>query len=140
MAKFTITFKDPDNDRSSIIGQVAYQNKLDEDAVYDLVDRFAGEYVTLQFDTEAGTCAVLEDGDNGVNDYNSYGKTAVDVEEDEDAAWEIEELTRQVKQTRKDYEDEPDKESRYAKGLLKFIIDTNAEIKNLKINSGLDDV
>jgi len=56
MAKFTITYKDPDGPYDSI-----YDAKLTipVDEVERVCDKFKiGEYLTLELDTEAMTCVV----------------------------------------------------------------------------------
>lgn len=138
MAKFTLTFKDPDNDHYEIIEKIARQNKLDPDEVQALVSRFTdGEYVTLQFDTAKNKCWVLYEGKEGVNDFKEERDVVLKVTNIRDKYFEgrqtyIATLQGQIDEAMQTYKAESDKKSPAAKNLLRFIEDTRHELNGLK--------
>ena len=138
MAKFTITFKDTDpmgqgeTGLGGTVARFAAQNKLDEDEVDALVDAYidCGEMVTLQFDTEAGTCTVVKADERGINDWVDDGaRVEIDVKWGKTREEEVAELQRQVDEAVATLAKEEDKTTPYAQGLVKFIWDTKKEIE-----------
>ena len=141
MAKFTLTWKDQDNDNYETIAKVAKQNNLSIAEVEKLVDRFTdGECVTLQFDTEKGKCWVLFDGKEGVNDWKVERDVVLSLPD----RWEkyttgresyIATLQAQIDEALTAYQQETDRKSPAAKNLLRFIEDTRQELNALKASN-----
>lgn len=144
MAKFTLTFKDPDNDHYEVIEAVAKSSKLDPDEVQALVNRFTdGEYVTLQFDTDKNKCWVVFTDKEGVDDWQPVQGGDVickatnirDKYNDGRDAY-IGVLQEQLDEALDTYRSEDDKQSSAAKNLLRFIEDTRQELNGLKSAKG----
>jgi hypothetical protein len=138
MAKFTLTFKDPDNDHYEIIEKIARQNKLDPDEVQALVSRFTdGEYVTIQFDTDKNKCWVLFTNKEGVNDFKPERDVVIKTTD----YWEkyttgrkvhVASLQAQIDEAVTAYQAEEDKKSPAARNLLRFIEDVRQELNGFK--------
>lgn len=124
--KFTLTFKDPDMDIEDLAEVMQEQTGRD---YYDFISQWTGgEYITVQFDTEAGTCVVLNDGDSGVNDHWKKPEVIATFERQDDIK-RVEELKRQLDEALDTLSKEEDKSTPYAVNLLKFIMDTRDQIK-----------
>lgn len=125
--RFTLTFKDPDMDIQDL-ADVMF-DKTGQD-YYNFVHQWTdGEYVSIQFDTVAGTAVVLKQNEAGVNDHWDKDQNVVARVDHARFSNEADELKRQLNEAADSLAKEEDKTTPYARGLLKFIIDTRDQIK-----------
>jgi hypothetical protein len=122
--KFTLTFKDPDMNIGGLSDFMYDKTGMD---YFDFICQWTdGEYVTIQFDTEAGTATVLKEGEPGVNEHHEkldiVGKVKLPSNE-------IGELKRQLDEALESLAKEEDKSTPYAQSLLKFIMETRGAIR-----------
>ena len=138
MAKFTLTFTEPEEDVYEIIETIARQHNLDESEVEKFVHRFTeGGSVTLQFDTEKNKCFVVFSYKEGINDFKDERDViakATDIHDkyNEGRKAHIDMLQAQMDEALDAYRNETDKKSSAAKNLLRFIEDTRQELNGFK--------
>jgi hypothetical protein len=122
--KFTLTFKDPDYDTEDMADVLYDKTGIDfYDFIHEWVD---GEYITLQFDTDAKTCTVVKSGENGINEHWDRPDVVAAVKP---VDTETPELKRQLDEALETLSKEEDKSTPYAQSLLRFIMDTREQIK-----------
>lgn len=67
--KFRATFKSPDSVYDGVFDALKREDKLDDPGLQDSLMAFSkqfvwfGEFITVEFDTELGTCTVLPSRD-----------------------------------------------------------------------------
>lgn len=125
--KFTLTFKDPDVGINNL-ADVLY-DKSGQD-YYDFIRQWTdGEYVTIQFDSDARTATLLRNGEIGIDEHHEKSTDVVAKVDRARFFDDSAELHRQLDEAAETLAKEEDKTTPYARSLLKFIIETRDTLK-----------
>jgi len=123
--KFTLALQDMymDDDVDSMVRIVARQGGMTEEEVWGLVNSFVGNAVTLQFDTADKSCRILKTDEEGVNEWTPERDVVLKlghIQLDE----QVRELERQLDEAVVALSKEDNKNTPYARNMLRFIMDT----------------
>jgi hypothetical protein len=134
MAKFTVTFKNPDNSVNTVLEQVADRCGFNYGELCEFVDGYigVGEYITLQFDydplSDESTCEVLPTNVVGIDDWREKPSPSERLQT-EQCRRKVADLRRQLDEALDTLAKEPDKTTPYALNLLKFVMDVRDDLK-----------
>jgi hypothetical protein len=133
--KFTLALQDMymDDDVDLMVRTIARQGNMTEEEVWEFVNSFVGnaEFVTLQFDTTDKSCRVLKTDEEGVNEWTAERDVILKLEH-QNFDEQVHELQRQLDEALATLGKEDQKDTPYARSMLRFIMDTRETLKQMQ--------
>ena len=122
-----------DDGGDSMVETIAKQGNMGEEEVWEFISSFVGHanFVTLQFDTGDKSCRVLRIDEEGVNEWTPEREVVAKIDGARFST-DTADLQRQLDEAVATLTAETNKDTEYARNLLRFIMDVREELKGHK--------